>query len=343
MFRENKTSPEQTAVVNGNLGLRTEETNIINIAFNNGTAQFYKTNTIDAAKTISYSFNVWYHIRYEFDQEKRQYSVYWNGSQSKHINNYAIRSGTFTRLNSVRLTLGGENSAMLTDNVMLYKLGDAPSVTALDYITADGQEVLAPSFAPHNTTHLLARVNTPLTGTTVNADNVSVIKDGEAVALEKAELSSDGQTIDIVPRYPLLTASGYEVRLSSRIRAVNGMSAREQSTAFEVLPAPFDVTEGVFVQNGKELSALTVGQGDGIGFKAKINNQTGESQTVLAILILRKDGRLVGITSKSAEIPAGESWVETESLQAEQGDTVAEAFVWNGWPQRISVSSKIFR
>ena len=162
---------------------------------------------------------------------------------------------------------------------------------------------------------------------TVNADNISLLLEGEKV--ETADVSYSGRLITITPKKPLITAMKYTVSISDSVLSAAGLSFDSGEASFETEAAGFDVVNVSVSQSGE--------------ITAEMLNVTEEDKSAVMIVAFKNSaGSIIGFgMSATTQIPDGST---TLSVPANVLDAVGcEVFFIDNWASKLCIKNYVYK
>ena len=267
-------------------------------------------------ETIEYEAGRWYNLNADIDIQGKTYTITITDAGGAAVSASGTLNDAFILANTVRIYGPGIDEVayyMLLDDLIIRRVAESPSVIGF---SAEDSGVLSAS-VPADAEFVKLHLSSTLYD--FSADKVRLYLDGNEVALEKAGFDTSDNTVWIYPAAPLSSGATYTVRLDESLQMLVG----------QPLGSPI---YGSFTTSGAGDIRVTaidfVNAGQGVQICTSVENGTELPNSVMLVVTIWEDGRLVRTAFKELHIEANtqtDDIFEVEQLLSSQ---TLEVNVW---------------
>ena len=285
------------------------------VIFKDGTLTIHDGGS--AVKTVSYEANKWYTLKLEYNIKKGTYSCWLDGEQL--ADNYALQ--------------------VAVPNVSLLRFHYAPT-------TADASELCISNFEVYDITTYpyLVSTDADANGMPLDAKDITAMfnkETGTAFVLEKAQIFAgngekavesylySGELSAVAAKmldYPV-NSTEYQLLVSGKY---NGFPMKSV-ISFKSAAGGFDAYNTGFTTSS-----------EGVSFFADIQNDSGEEQNVLVLIIKYEDGIMTDSQSTEAKIDEAGARISTPAVKADGKAVEIIAVIWDSWASRKPINNNIY-
>ena len=230
----------------------------------------------------------------------------------------------------------GSTGAFALDNISVVMFYETPAVDKITFQTAAG-EFTQTQNVPYDASAVVLAFNQAMSEALMNGENIWLenaagVKVGAAGSYDAA-----AYTYSIKPAKQLLPSMGYRICLSGKLTsALSGVAMGEAvQYGFTTKGKGIYMEAGTFIAGGKEVTQVAqLKAGDKVKCRIEVANESGAEKTLTLRFAVYKANQLVGITAKTAVVPAnggsletGECALPSDSLQ----DVVLRAYLCDGF------------
>lgn len=291
---------------------------------NGGTITLRNGNNDADTKTISNYFEAekWYHIKYVCDTNQKTYRFFVDDEELTADSEYKLPIADDVSVGSmiyiaVLMRLPELDDSLCFDDVAFSferKQADIDDVTY-----SDGA--------------LTAVVKDGLSQTDLD-DNVAILNNEKTIPLSSVEFDETSKLLTVIPKNPLDFSNAYSLVIKSGTENAEAQPLEADSyTYFSTPEDVFDIKDVVFDEYK-----------GGNGVKAKVSNDTSESQTVVMLMTVKNANGAVERVYSSDEITLepGQTDIEISISPVPVSDGKTEVFFLNGWTNSKAVKKFVF-
>ena len=180
---------------------------------------------------------------------------------------------------------------------------------------------------------LTAIVKDGLSQTDLN-NNISILNNGKTIPVSSVDFDSTSKLLTITPKNVLDSSNNYSLVVKSGTENAEAQLLEADSyTDFSTPEAALDIKDVVFDEYK-----------GGNGVKAKVSNNTPDSQSVVMLMTIKNAKGAVERVYSSDEIllAPGQTNVEIGISPVPSSDGKTEVFFLNGWTQNKAVKKFVF-
>ncbi len=246
---------------------------------------------------------------------------------------YVAKWGAF-RFNFNQTSVSDITYEACVDNIEYYKLIEQPYFTSVEYLDANGGDVLADNGeVGYELSTIKLNFNNNLS-TTLTQDCVTLTQNG--VEVDDLAVSVADNALSITINGEVRTLSDYSLSYTG-IKDYNENAVADGTIEFTTGPAEYDVVERTVEINGTPVTSLSgITSGSTIDVSAVFVNQADIPQNSKFIVALYSGNKCLGITisdtgvaPNSGRVPVEATTLTVPSSRAIDGTLKLYAYVWS--------------
>ena len=283
--------------------------------------EIYIPGTGGTALGGSFESDKWYRIKYTINGANNIFDL-WISDGNETIQYASGRLGdndakvsVLNQLRFIAFTSNPQGGRVIIDNINSYITVNYPYITGFG--SKKGENVY--DDVVYDAEAVTVKLNSGVMSDSVKG-NISLSSIYGEEEISSISVSQSGTEIDIVPKNQLKSNTEYTVTLNENIKMLSGDAiGYSQTENFTTGLKPLDVVSGEFKSNGNS-----------VAFTPVVKNGTGNPQSIVSIINVWQDGKIIVSKAYSDNIGDGEEKAfSTEFVNVPAG-AYAEGFVVNG-------------
>lgn len=258
--------------------------------------------------------NTWYTFAIVCNFDAKKASLYLN---NEHI--FTREYETLTSIGNIATIFQPSTAcSMYIDNCTSDHYVKSPEITSTD-IKSDGTVVI--------------KSNKSIDESSINQQNISIYQGDNEVELASVELVNTNEIV-LTPKYPLVSAIEYTVRISSDVKDTDEMnftSDEYKEVKFITEVAEYDVT-GIDISESNEVEAVLV------------NNSGSNRETIMVVAFKNADGKIISFEfSPTVSIPSDGTPTVVSVQLPKKNEEYCEIFFIESWLNPVTFKNYSYR